>query len=168
MSQAFGATPTDPTDAIAAARTIVVGFAWLAFITPGSRRTALSVLANSVYAQVGASALLIAKTLADANRYARAQVADRILGAVGVLSALGSLTRALQTSGPLRAVRMFLTGSGQAVRISAHIVARTLSGLQAVPEALTIEAGHVFRARKVANFWPFATPIDAGFALGAL
>jgi hypothetical protein len=167
VSEAFRAASTDLSDAEAAARTIVVGLAWL--ISPAATGTGtVHILTNSVYTKVIASAMLIAETLGYTNRNARAPSADGVSGAIGVLSAFGRLTRAVETAGSLRTVGVLLTGCHQAVRISAGVVDRTLSGLRAVPAALTVEARHPFGARKVADLRPYAMAVDTSFALGTL
>jgi hypothetical protein len=169
MSEAFRAAPADLSDAIAPFGTIVVGFAWLVAPAPATTGSVHILLANSVYTNL-LSAMLVAETLADANCYARPQSADRFVGAIGVLSAVGGLTGASETGGPLRTVRMLTTGSELAVRISAGILLRALSGLCAVPQALALDARHPFRARKVADFRRLylATAVDTQFALGTL
>jgi len=134
MKQALRGASADISNAIAAAGTIVIGFAILAFATLALATGTVHTFANPVYTSVVASAMLIAQTLADgANGYARSQVADRFIGAVGIFPALGGLTVAPETGGPLRTVRMLLTGSELAVRISAGVLPRTLSGRLAVP-----------------------------------
>jgi hypothetical protein len=134
MSEAFGAGPADLGDAIAAGGTIAVDFASPAARGPNLLAgIARLIRANSVYTSVVARAMLIAITVADANRFARPLAADRFIDAIGVLSALGGLTVALQASGPLGTIRMLETVSDLAVRISAGILGRTLSALLAVP-----------------------------------
>jgi hypothetical protein len=132
MSEAFRADPADLSDAKGSAATIAVDFAGVGSAAATTRRI-LHIFAKSVYTKVVAPAMLIAETLADADGYTRSQVADRFIRAIGVLSALGDLTRAPQTGGPLRTVSMLVTLNGLAVRLPAGIVDRTVSGLRAVP-----------------------------------
>jgi hypothetical protein len=167
MSEAFRADPADLSDAIAALRTIVIDFARLGPAADNGIGT-VHTLANSVYTLVVASAMLIPEALGDANRHARSQIADRFVGAIGVFSALGALTHAIETAGAIRTVRMLETASQLAVRISAGVVDRTLSSLLAVPAALTLDARHSFWAGKVAGFRRFATALDASFVFSAL
>jgi hypothetical protein len=77
--------------------------------------------------------MLITETLADANHRACSPIADLFLGAIGILSAIGGVTRAIETGGALRTVRMLLAGCELAVRSSTDKGFGTVSGLRAVP-----------------------------------
>ena len=168
MNKAFRAGPADFSHAvITGTSTIEVDFACSG--SPGGNG-AVPTVANSVYTNTGLAAMLVTETLADTNRYARSQIADRFIGAIGVLSALGGPTVALQTGGPLRTIGMLLAGSELAVRISAGILDRALSRLRAVPSALALDAAHPLRTRKVAGFrhLDLTTALDTSFALGTL
>jgi hypothetical protein len=169
MDEAFRAAPADLGDAIVARRTVTVDFA--APTAPGPNLNAgitRLILANSVYTSVVAWAMLVAETLAGADRFARSQTADGFVAAIGVLPALGGLAVALQTGGSFGTIRMIETGCELAVRISAEILAWTLRALRAVPKTLTVEARRTFRTRKVASFRPLTAAVDTSFALGAL
>jgi hypothetical protein len=94
MSEAFRADPADLGDANASAATIFVDFACVGSPTATASRI-FHIFAKSVYTKVVAPAMLIAETLTDAHCYARAEIADRFIRAIGVLSALGVLASTL-------------------------------------------------------------------------
>lgn len=134
MDEAFRGAPADLGDAIIALRTVTVDFACAAASDFNlNARIARLIPANSVYTSVVARAMLIAETLAGAQRFARSQAADGIIAAIGILSALGGLAVALQTGGSFGTIRMRETGGELAVRISAEVLARALGALRAVP-----------------------------------